>query len=460
MENNKILTSSFRDPSGFLFLDKDILYRQINSSYKEEYDFFIDSGLYEKLIDKKLLITHEEIENSNISDDYDVYKIIKPKKINFISYPYEWSFSELKQAALTTLEIQKISFEYNMTLKDASSYNIQFLDGKPIFIDTLSFEKYQEGQVWTPYRQFCQHFLAPLALMSHKDIRLGQLMRNYIDGIPLDLTSQLLGKGTRFSFSLLSHIHMHAKSQKHYEDKPITAKEKKLGKNSFIGLIESLNSGIKKLSWSPEGTEWADYYSETNYSESSFEQKKKIISSIIDKVDPKIVWDLGANTGIFSRISSEKDIETVSFDIDPAAVEKNYLQVFSSNEKNILPLVLDLTNPSPGLGWDNTERVSLIERGPVDMVFALALIHHLAISNNLPFYKIVKFFERICKHLIIEFVPKTDSQVKRLLSTRNDIFNEYNIDNFENEFGSQFSIEEKIKLDDSERYLYYMKKRN
>ena len=458
MENQKILPSSFRDPSGFLFHHDDILYRQVNSSYKEEFDHLIDSGLYDKLVEQNLLISHHEVENSIISSDTNIYKIIQPKKLNFISYPYEWCFSEFKQAALTTLEIQKISLEYGMTLKDASAYNIQFINGKAIFIDTLSFEKYTEGQIWTPYKQFCQHFLAPLALMSHTDIRLNQLLRVYVDGIPLDLTSKLLGKGTRFSFSLLSHIHMHAKSQKHYEDKPVTAKQKKLGKNSFVGLIESLNSGVKKLNWKPEGTEWAEYYSETNYSDVSFTEKKKFIGDTLEKIKPTIVWDLGANTGIFSRISSEKGIDTISSDIDPAAVEKNFLNVTSKNESNILPLILDLTNPSPGLGWDNKERSSFLERGPVDLVFALALIHHLAISNNLPFYKIVQFFKKICRNLIIEFVPKNDSQVMKLLATRDDIFNEYTMEKFEDEFQKSFSIEEKIKLEDSERFLYIMKK--
>jgi len=460
MENQKILSSSFRDPSGFLFYQDEILYRQVNSSYKEEFDHLIDSGLYDKLVEQNLLISHHEVENLILSSDTSMYKIIQPKKLNFISYPYEWCFSEFKQAALTTLEIQKISLEYGMTLKDASAYNIQFINGKAIFIDTLSFEKYTEGQIWTPYKQFCQHFLAPLALMSHTDIRLNQLLRVYVDGIPLDLTSKLLGKGTRFSFSLLSHIHMHAKSQKHYEDKPVTAKQKKLGKNSFVGLIESLNSGVKKLNWKPEGTEWAEYYSETNYSDVSFTEKKKIIDNALDKIKPTIVWDLGANTGIFSRISSEKGIDTISSDIDPAAVEKNFLNVNSKNENNILPLILDLTNPSPGLGWDNNERNSFLERGPVDLVFALALIHHLAISNNLPFYKIVQFFEKICNNLIIEFVPKNDSQVIKLLATREDIFNEYTIEKFEDEFQKSFSIEDKIKLEDSERFLYIMKKKN
>lgn len=458
MDNFGVESSSFRDPSGFLFHKNGILYRQINQSYKEEYEHLMESGLYKSLVESELLIPHIETDDSLILKDRG-YKVIKPEKIPFVSYPYEWSFTQLKHAALTTLEIQKMAMSFDMTLKDCSSYNIQFKDGKPIFIDTLSFEKYQEGQTWKAYRQFCQHFLAPLALMSHKDIRLNQLLRVYIDGIPLDLTSKLLPLRTRAMFSLLSHIHAHSKSQKHYEDKKINTKKIKLSRRSFLGLIESLSSGVKKSNWSPEGTEWGDYYSDTNYSINAFEQKKEIVSSLLDKIKPKVVWDLGANIGEFSRISSQKGILTISFDIDPVAVEKNFLECVKRKEKNILPLLLDLSNPSPSLGWRHNERMSLSERGPADLILALALIHHLVISNNTPLSRISEFFKTNCRFLVIEFIPKTDSQVQRLLVSREDIFEDYSQENFEAEFQKHFVIHDSIKLKESKRVLYYMERK-
>ncbi len=218
--NYQIETSSFRDPSGFLFRRNEVLYRQVNHFYKEDYDCLMESGLYNALLEAELLIPHEEVDVEPIHPDKS-YKVIKPELIRFISYPYEWTFSQLKNAALTTLEIQKIALKFGMTLKDSTAYNIQFKNGKPILIDSLSFEKYQEGQIWKPYRQFCQHFFAPLSLMSHRDIRLNQLLRIYLDGIPLDLASKLLPLKTRTMFSMLAHIHAHAKSQKHYEGKKI-----------------------------------------------------------------------------------------------------------------------------------------------------------------------------------------------------------------------------------------------
>jgi len=455
MKNNIIESSSFRDPSGFLFWKEDILYRQINLSYKQDYEFLMNSGLYKKLVKSNLLIPHEETE-VKLENTKDHFKTIKPDFIPMISYPYEWCFSQLKHAAQTTLKIQKTAFEYGMVLKDCSAYNIQFNNGKPILIDSLSFEIYKEGQIWKGYKQFCQHFLAPLVLMSHKDIRLGQLLKIFIDGIPLDLTAQLLPLRTRSMFSIFSHIHAHAKSQKHYENKKI--KQPKMSKTSFMGLVSSLDTAIKKQNWKSEETEWGDYYSDTNYAQESFEEKKQIVGNFLDKIKPQMLWDIGGNTGIFSRISSNKNILTVSFDVDPTAVEKNYQETIEKNETKILPLLLDLTNPSPSIGWANNERKSFIKRGPVNTVLALALIHHMIISNNVSLEHLSSFFSQICTNLIIEFVPKSDSQVQRLLRNRKDIFNEYSIEKFEEEFKKKFDIDESIKLKNSERILYKMKK--
>ena len=456
--SNTRLPSSFRDPSGFIFFRYGFIYRQVNSTYKENYDHLIDSGLYQTLIDTGLLIPHDEVDIEYASDK--AYKIIKPEPISFISYPYEWSFSQLRDAALTTLEIQKRALNFGMSLKDCSVYNIQFRRGRPILIDTLSFENYNKGEPWVAYRQFCQHFFAPLALMSYRDIRLNQFLRIYIDGVPLDLASSLLPFRTRFKFSLLSHIHFHARSQKYFADKTVNTSSWKMSRLSFLGLIDSLESAIKKLKWQAQGTEWADYYENINYSSDVLQHKKQIVAGFLDKIKPIVVWDLGANVGIFSRIASDKGIQTISFDIDPAAVERNYLECVRKGEANILPLVLDLTNPSPSIGWENQERMSWVERGPADTVLALALIHHLAISNNLPLDKIANFFNRVCcRSLIIEFVHKSDSQVQRLLSTRDDIFPDYTQRVFENEFKKYFAIQNSVMIRNSKRTLYLMQRK-
>jgi hypothetical protein len=457
-EKNQPISASFRDPSGVVFRRGGSIFRQVNLTYREEFDFLVQSGLYRDLVDSHLLIPHEETDTGDPAPA-DAYKLIKPEIIPFISYPYEWCFSQLKDAALTTLAIQRKSLDHGMSLKDCSAYNVQFKDGNPIFIDTLSFERYDEGRPWVAYRQFCQHFLAPLALMSCRDIRLGQLLRVYIDGIPLDLAASLLPFHTRLNFSLLVHIYLHAKAQKHFAAEKHRTPKGRVTRLSLIGLVDSLESAVRKMTWRAGGTEWSDYYDNTNYSEEGFHHKMQIVSDFMDRLHPKVVWDIGANVGTFSRLAAVKQIPVIAFDIDPSAVEKNYLRCAAEGEKNILPLLLDLTNPSPGIGWNNNERMSWRERGPTDAVLALALIHHLAIANNLPLNRIAEFFCGICSTLMIEFVPKEDSQTRRLLSARKDIFPNYTQQNFEDEFGKGFHIQATAQVRGSGRVIYLMERK-
>jgi hypothetical protein len=454
-----ILGSSFRDPSGFVFQQDGVVYRQVNWSYKNEYDLLMESGLYRALVESGALISHEEIDMAPQIPE-TAYKTLKPRPIGFVSYPYEWCFSQLKDAALKTLEIQRRCMEFNFSLKDCSAYNIQFIEGKPVFIDTLSFETYCEGRPWVAYQQFCRHFLGPLALMALTDIRLSQMLRNHIDGIPLDLASDLLPFSTRLRMSLFIHIHMHAKAQKRYEGVPSKKSALPMSRRSFMGILDSLEKCVEKLHWKPGQTQWGDYYGQTNYDEAAFDRKKNIVSSFAQRIHPSCIWDLGANTGVFSRVVSGGRIPTVSFDIDPVAVEKNYRECCDKRESHILPLVMDLTNPTPGIGWRNRERMALSERRPDNMLaMALALIHHLAISNNLPFEKIASFFSDLCRFLIIEFVPKDDSQIQRMLTTREDIFTHYHVDAFEAAFSHFFSIIDKVEIEGLGRRLYLMENR-
>ena len=451
---------SFRDPNGFLFFREGSIYRQVNGLYQNHYDHLLKSGLYQSLVDAGLLIAHTEA-SLNLARSDDAYKIIQPEVVPFISYPYEWSFSQLKAAALATLEIQKRALTFGMSLKDSSAYNIQFMKGKPVLIDTLSFEIYQEGLPWVAYRQFCQHFLAPLALASYRDIRLNQLLRVYIDGIPLDLAASLLPFRSHFKLPLLLHIHLHARSQQHFSDKVVDRDKArgKVSRQSLLGLMDNLESAVKKLQWSPQGTDWADYYQDDSYDSVGIEHKKQLVADFLDEAAPQTVWDLGGNVGLFSRIAADRGIQTISWDMDPGCVDINYRQVVSNGEINLLPLVLDLTNPSPPIGWENRERMSILERGPADTVLALALVHHLAISNNVPLDRIADFLARLCSWLIIEFIPKDDPKVQRLLSTREDIFPNYTRPGFENEFSRLFAIKRSEQIQNSQRTLYLMERR-
>ena len=451
--------ASFRDPSGFVFHENGKVFRTISYTYKNDYDHLISSGLYGELVSKKMLVPHEEVENDKLADS-DIYKIIQPRKVSFISYPYEWCFSQLKDAALLTLAVQETAMRYGMSLKDASAYNVQFIDGKPVLIDTLSFELFDEHKPWIAYNQFCRHFAAPLALMAYRNVDLGKLLMVYLDGIPLDLASSLLSFKDKLHFWVLIHIVMHARAQAKFALKKSAIKENKnkLSINSHKRLIDSLRSLISSLHLKERTSIWNEYYEE-NHTDEYYTHKKELVTSFLDMAKPKNIWDLGANTGLFSRIAAERDIKVVSSDFDARSVEMNYQMMKRSNEKNILPLIVDLTNPSPAIGWGNSERESLLGRGPVDMVMALALVHHLAIGNNLPFSNIAELFSKVCKWLIIEFVPKDDPKVKFLLRSRKDIFLGYDEEEFETEFLKFFSIEQKNEINGSRRKLYLMKKR-
>jgi hypothetical protein len=292
--------------------------------------------------------------------------------------------------------------------------------------------------------------------MAYTDVRLNQLLRTSLDGIPLDLAAKLLPGRTRIKFSLLIHLHLHARSQRHFAGKTVNLQAHQVTRRAFLGLIDSLESCIRGLRWKSGGTTWADYYEETNYSPEAFAHKQSLVSEFLEMFRPKALWDLGANVGVFSEIASKNGSMVIAFDNDPSAIERLYLRCRERQDANLLPLLLDLTNPSPGIGWQLEERDSLLQRGPTDTALALALIHHLAIGNNVPFPMIAEFFSRICKTLIIEFVPKHDSQVQRLLATRQDIFTNYTRNTFEQEFSGYFTIQRSQAIQDSERILYAM----
>jgi hypothetical protein len=379
--------------------------------------------------------------------------------VPFVSYPYEWCFSALKDAAMLTLAVHKRALKFGMALKDASAYNVQFPAGKPVFIDTLSFEAFREGAPWVAYRQFCRHFLAPLALMSLLDVRLNELCRTNLEGIPLDLASRLLPWRSRLRFSLLLHIHMHAGAERQFAPRSEAPRKGTFSKRSMLGLIENLESALRGLNWQAGGSEWSSYQQDRHYSEESATQKRALVDEFIGRIQPTTVWDLGANVGEFSQLASARGCQTIAFDADPACVELAYQSTRKQGETRILPLLMDLLNPSPAQGWCSRERMSLLERGPADAVLALALIHHLAIGGNLPLRSIAEFFQRMSRWLVIEFVPKTDPQAQRLLVVREDIFSDYEQDVFERVFRELFLIMRSEKIVGSDRTLYLMRRR-
>ncbi len=453
MPSNGRIAASFRDPSGFLFTRDGVLFRQVNHTYRPTFDRLTESGLLGDLLAAGLLIPHEPAQIAPAEPE-TASLVIRPEALPFISYPYEWSFSQLQDAALATLDIQARALGRGLSLKDASAYNLQFHRGRPTLIDTLSFEILPEGRPWVAYRQFCQHFLAPLALMSRRDVRLGQLLRVHLDGVPLDLATRLLPWRSRLNGGLLLHLVLHAASQSRFAGAEVRQARGRVSPTGLRGLIDSLRRTVASLRWEPGQTAWAGYGTMHNYTPEALAAKQKLVAAFLDQARPASVWDLGANTGEFSRLASDRGIFTLAFDFDPGAVETSYRAVRSRRETSLLPLVLDLTNPSPAQGWAHRERLSLADRGPAGLVMALALVHHLAIGNNVPLPQVADLFAGLARWAIVEFVPKEDGQVRRMLAAREDIFTDYHRQGFERAFERRFTLLRSQEIEGTQRVVY------
>lgn len=449
-------SSSYRDPSGFIFEKEGTIYRQVNNSFREHFDYFIESGLYKHLTEKGLLIPHEQI-NENLTGDNNYYITLKPEKVSFISYSYEWSFDMLKDAALLTLRLAKEALEYNMILKDATPYNIQWHKGKFIFIDTLSFENYSEVP-WIAYRQFCENFLGPLLIMHYSKLPLPQLQLAWPDGIPIAITKSLLPKRSRFSLHTYLHIHLHADIS---SKKQNASGNKAFSKQKLLNLISSLEILINKLKLPDQKSTWSGYYEEASQRDSYLEEKKKIIDEWILELQPvlKTAADLGANEGEFSKLFAEKNILTLSADFDPFCINRLYTSIKKTGEQCLQPLIIDLAKPSPAVGVNNEERDSFVNRTNVDISLALALIHHLVIGKLIPFNKVADFFSRVTQYLIIEFVPLEDEKVRFMVAQKPMDYGNYDHHNFESSFSTYFTIKKKENIAGSHRTLYLMKKR-
>ncbi len=452
---------SFRDPSGFVFERDGVVYRQVNACFRDDYDALMTSGLYEALVEAGWLVPHIEVD-PGMAAGPGAYRVLRPERVPFVAYPYEWCFGQLKAAARTTLAIQDLALDHGMSLKDASAFNIQFRDGRPLLIDTLSFERLSEGAPWVAYRQFCEHFLGPLALGAYRDVRLTRLSQVCSDGVPIDLVSRLLPRRTWARFGLLTHVHLHAASQRRYARRSPSEhhRDSAFSLRAFRGLIDSLRSTVTRLSHTPTRSAWSSYYDETtSYTPTALATKERLVAEFLDEVAPQHVFDAGANTGRFSRLAAERGAQVVALDADEPSVEALWATL-QNDPCPLLPLVVDLRNPSPGSGWAGHERLSLADRGPADLVLALALVHHLAISGNIPLTHLADYLAALGRWLVVEFVPKSDPMVSILLARRRDVFAEYTLDAFESAFAAHFEIERREPVEDSQRTLYLMRRRH
>ena len=453
------IASSYRDPSGFVFENGGKFYRYIAPQYFGDYEMLMESGLYKALRDANRLVAHEEVTNTTaftLMPDQQG-KIILPEQIPFISYPYEWSFDMWRDAALVTLKIASAALEKNMVLKDATPFNIQFFNGRPVFIDTLSFEQYATGTPWVAYRQFCECFLGPLLLMHYGHRDMGKLFLAYPEGIPLEVIKSLLPLKAKWNI----HVYMHIFLQEKIAGKKKNEKEmqREFSKAKLALLIRGLENFVSGLKPKSNRSAWDDYYTDTVLGADYLAAKEKAVRALADEAEFNTVLDLGANDGLFSLLLKDKAEYIIATDADSNCINALYKITRLQKIKNILPLVSALHTPSPAIGWANAERTSLTQRLKADLVLALALVHHLAISNNLPLDHIAQRLQGMGEWLIIEFVPKSDVKTQQLLASREDIFHNYSYEKFKESFAQKFDILREDNIGDSGRIIFLMKRK-
>ena len=444
---------SYKDPAGYVIEEKGIFYRYIHEKYFKEFDHIMHSGLYDRLIQNNWMVSHEELDTSNFS-----YKKILPEQIGFISYAYEWTYTQWWEVAIRFLEINLLALEYGMILKDATPYNFTFHKGRAILIDSLSFSFYTDGQPWNAYKQFCESILGPIALMHYSMSLWSRLNRTFLTGFPLFFISKTLPLKSYFNFTCLIHIHIHQlfRNVKQVEKKQNYFSQKKL-ELIFQQIKEQLQS------WNHPAfmeSNWKKYYLKDIENEAYIHHKIEIVQEWLNDLHPSTCIDLGSNTGKFSELASKYAREVIAIESDIEAADIAVISFKKTGLENIQVIQADIVEPSPGLGWQNEEKKPLSERLHGDLLMALALIHHLCFGRNLPLPFIADYFSKITTdYLIIEFVPKNDNKVKMMLEQREDIFTEYTEAYFLLAFQQYFDLMEQKELVESQRKLYLWKRK-
>jgi hypothetical protein len=453
---------SYKDSAARVVQKDGLFYRLLFKEYQLEYDHLMQSGLYAKLQLKGLLIAHEEVPNSTVTNhDQSVYKTLKPAQIQFQSYPFEWSYTQWKKAILAFFQINQIALEYGMILKDATPFNFYLEEGKAVMLDTSSFEFFKEGDKWNAYRQFCSEFLSPITLMHYNGQRWSRISRTHLRGLPLDFVSKQLPLKSWFNLNTLLHIHIHSKYAN--EKNNITNKKNAgFSVEKLKSLIDLMQSNLKN--WSkPYQFEkhWSEYYSKNIDSEQYLAHKEQVITKWLKQIQPTTVLDMGANTGKFSMLAANYAQKVIALESDDICVDIVEQQIQANKQKEIYTLVIDLAETTPNLGALNKEFTSIYTRAKSQMIMGLAIVHHLHITSQLSFQQIAELFAMFStQYLIVEFIPITDNKVQFLIKDKKINLMDYNEIQFQKALSNWFTIKESMGLKETDRTLYLLEKKN
>lgn len=457
---------SYQDRDSRVFYQGDRVCRVLG---KEAYTHWMSLSacpFYQTLIaDDKLVFSRgiHDVELPDLLVNRPEAAILEHERVPFISYPYEWCFGMLKDAALLQLEILLCALDENMILKDATPYNIQWVGTNPVFIDVLSFEPLQAGSPWLGYNQFCQLFLYPLLIQSYKNLLFHPWLRGNLQGISLEDACRMFSIRNYLRPGVIQQAVLPFVLQASFSSKPGEPDANLLQPYQSLEetaphirkMVRNLHKLIANLSWKPHSGAWKDYIQSHTYDHQAWQQKTEFVDRIVHEQSWGTVWDLGCNTGHFSRIAARNANLVLALDSDPASIEVLYQDLKETNDNRILPLVFNLADPSPSLGWLCSERKSITERGKPDLILCLALVHHLVIRNNIPMDSLIAWLSRLRGALIIEFVSKTDPMAQQLLKHKQDQYADHDQHYFEHCLEARFVIRETLALHSGTRILYF-----
>jgi hypothetical protein len=453
---------SFRDRQNQVFISGDRIYRGISQVALDNWKKLEAGNLFKKFSASHNLVPTKLVDPAQVAGANGWAALLEHERVPFLNYSYEWSFSMLKDAALLHLDLMEAALEENLILKDSSSYNIMFVGSRPVFIDIPSFEKYTPGMPWIGFRQFCQHFLYPLMLQSFKGISFRSWLRGSVEGITPEECNRLMSAKDRLRPGVFTLVYLQSKlvasmgsSRRSLIDE---TKDSDFGKEIILANVRKLRKLVKRLEWKITKTEWGDYAQNTSYDDSETQQKIAFVTRVANLRRRRLTWDIGANTGTYSRILSANSENVVSMDIDELAIERLYRKLRDEEKQhaNMLPLVFDLSNPSPALGWRCSERKSLDERTKPELVLCLALIHHLVITYNIPVRNVMEWLASFKSELVIEMLTKEDDMVKKVLTNKVDQYDDFTIEYFEQAASKYFTVGEKLEVMAGKRFLYHL----
>jgi hypothetical protein len=470
VEAARVEPGSFRDRDSRVVVAPDAVYRALSGTGADDWRALAGSPLLDRLTSEGRLIGTDEVGRDALgAGAADILPegtetVLQHERVPFVSYPYEWPFGMLRDAALLQLDLQLEALDEGMTLKDATPYNVQFRGSAPVFIDVGSFERLREGEPWAGYRQFCMLFLYPLLIQAYKDIPFQPWLRGSIDGITPSEAVRFFTFRDRFRRGVLAHVALHARLERRYESREAgEIKEEQRAKykpQRTKALIQGMRNVVSKLSWKAGDTAWTNYRNECTYSDDDAERKAEFVRAAAASTNPGLTWDMGCNDGVYSRIAAEHSDHVVAFDYDEATIEALYRSLRAEDDRRILPLVANLADPSPGLGWRGLERRTLEDRGTPELVLALALIHHVSITANVPIAEFLDWLRELGATLVIEFPKREDPMVRKLLSGKREGSNaDYELQTFERLLEERFEVERTEQLPSGVRLLYLARPR-